>query len=67
MLSHKQLISLRDYCRQHEWPRLPQWQHWITARKPIAQKCIKKIGGRYHVDLEAFESYISKANLDENL
>lgn len=60
----KNLISLRDYCRQNDWPRLPQWQHWIITRKPIAQACIKKISGRYMIDLKALHDHIQKASLD---
>lgn len=61
----KDLISLRDYCRQNKWPRLPQWNHWITSRNPIATQCLKKIGGRYIIDLEAFQNYIKNASLDK--
>lgn len=61
----KDLVSLREYCRQNKWPRLPQWHHWIYARKPVAVKCIKKIGGRYMLDLAAFQQFISKASIDE--
>lgn len=61
----KNLISLRIYCKQNEWPRLPQWQHWIYSRKPIAQACIKKVGGRYLIDLEAFQNYVKNATLEE--
>lgn len=61
----KNLISLREYCRQHDWPRLPQWQHWIYARKPIALQCIKKLGSRYFIDLNAFENHIKNASLEE--
>ena len=60
----KSLISLRTYCRENPWPRLPQWQHWITTRKPIAIQCIKKIGGRYMVDLKAFQEYVKNASID---
>lgn len=63
----KNLISLRDYCRQHAWPRLPQWQHWINSRKPIAHACVKKVGGRYMLDLSAFNNYIKNASLEETL
>lgn len=61
----KNLVSLRDYCRNNTWPRLPQWQHWITSRKPIAQACVKKVGGRYMLDLNAFNNYIKNASLEE--
>ncbi len=60
----KNLISLRTYCRTNDWPRLPQWQHWITARRPVAVQCVKKIGGRYLIDLDAFQKYIKNATLD---
>lgn len=66
MNEFKNLILLREYCRKNEWPRLPQWQHWIYARKPIAQQCIKKVAGRYLIDLTAFEAYIANASLEEN-
>ncbi len=59
------LVSLRDYCRQYPWPRLSQWHHWIYSGSLVAQACVKKIGGRYLVDLTAFESYVAQASLDE--
>lgn len=61
----KRLIPLREYCRQHEWPRLPQWHHWIYSKHAVALKCIKRIGGRYMVDMGAFEEYVKKATLME--
>lgn len=61
----KNLVSLRSYCRQNEWPRLPQWQHWIYSKKPVAQACVKKVGGRYLIDLEAFQTYVQNATLEE--
>lgn len=57
------LVELRVYCRQNLWPRLPQWQHWITSKKPVAVECIKKIGGRYLIDLDAFKKHIEKASI----
>jgi hypothetical protein len=65
MQNIKNLISLRDYCRQNKWPRLPQWQGWITSKKPIAVECIKKIGGRYMVDLDKFQKHIENATLED--
>jgi len=65
MLTIENLIPLRKYCRQNTWPRLPQWHHWIYRKHPVALKCIKKIGGRYMIDLMAFENYIKTATLDE--
>lgn len=62
----KTITSLRDYCREHEWPRLPQWQHWIYTRKPIARECVKMIGGVYYINLDAFERYLENATLDES-
>lgn len=59
------LVLLRDHCRQSKWPRLPQWHHWIYSRHPIAQSCIKKIGGRYLIDTQAFKNYVQTASLDE--
>jgi hypothetical protein len=59
------LIELREYCRQKKWPRLPQWQHWIYAKNPVAIQCVKKIGGRYLIDLEAFENYLKNATLGD--
>lgn len=59
------LVPLREYCRQNQWPRLPQWHHWIYRKHPVARQCVKKIGGRYLIDLSALEQYISKATLDE--
>jgi hypothetical protein len=61
----KNLVALRDYCRTNKWPRLPQWQHWIYSKKPIAQKCIKMISGVYYVSIEALEKYLDSATLDE--
>lgn len=61
----KNLIPLRDYCRQNDWPRLPQWQHWISSKNLVAQQCVKKIGGRYLIDLSAFEAYVANASLEE--
>jgi hypothetical protein len=62
----KNLVSLRNYCRENEWPRLPQWQHWIYSKKPIAQKCIKMIGGVYYVNLDAFQKYLDNATINEH-
>lgn len=59
------LMPLREYCRQNKWPRLPQWHHWIYRRNPVALKCVKRIGGRYMIDLEALKNYIEGATLDE--
>lgn len=61
----KNFISLRDYCRQNPWPRLAQWHHWIYSRNSIALKCVKRIGGRYMLDLHALQTYISCATLEE--
>lgn len=58
------LIPLREFCRNNDWPRLPQWQHWITRRHPIAIHCIKKIGNRYLVNVKALEEYLSKVTID---
>ena len=44
------IVPLRDYCRSHKWPRLPQWHHWIYVEAPVAKACVKKIGGRYLID-----------------
>lgn len=59
------LIPLRDYCRQNSWPRLAQWNHWIYSRNPIAMKCVKKIGGRYMLDLQALRMYVDQATLQQ--
>ena len=61
----KNLVELREYCRQNKWPRLPQWQHWIYAKKPIAVDCIKKVAGRYLIDLEAFQNHIKNASIEK--
>lgn len=61
----KNMIPLREFCRQNSWPRLSQWHHWIYSQAPIAKKCVKKVGGRYLIDIGAFESYISNATLKE--
>lgn len=60
------LIPLRDYCRKREWPRLSQWNHYIYNKSPIALACIKKIGGRYMVNLNALQKYIDNASLEES-
>ena len=65
MYCMKNLIPLRDYCRENEWPRIAQWNHWIFAKKPIAIKCIKKVGGRYLLDIEALKNYIKNSSLEE--
>ena len=61
------VIPLREYCRKYQWPRLPQWHHWIYAKNPIAKTCVKKVGGRYLVDLNAFHKYVEAASLEEKL
>lgn len=61
----KNLIPLREYCSKYNWPRLPQWHHWIYSKNAVAQACIKKISNRYMIDLKAFETYINNATLDE--
>lgn len=61
----KNLVSLSSYCRSYEWPRKPQWLHWIYSKNPIAQTCVKKIGSRYFISLSALENYIDQANLDD--
>lgn len=58
-------MPIREYCRANQWPRLSQWHHWIYSGNPIAKSCVKKIGGRYMLDLEAFAHYIEKASLNE--
>lgn len=58
-------VPLREYCRSHKWPRLPQWHHWIYVEAPIAKACVKKIGGRYLIDLSAFQKYVESASLKE--
>jgi len=59
------LQPLREFCRKTNWPRLTQFNHWINSRNPIAQKCIKKIGGRYVIDTNAFYSIVRNATLEE--
>jgi hypothetical protein len=59
------IVPLREYCRNHKWPRLPQWHHWIYVGAPVARAFVKKIGGRYLIDLPAFERYIESASLGE--
>lgn len=61
----ERLIPLRQFCRNRAWPRLPQFQNWINRRHRIAVACIKKIGKRYLIDVEAFENYIREASIDE--
>jgi hypothetical protein len=65
MQTLENIVPLRDYCRKYPWPRLPQWHHWIYARAPIAKACVKKVGGRYLVDLSAFHKYVESASLEE--
>lgn len=57
----RNLIPLRDFCRQNPWPRLPQWNNWIYSDHPIAVKCVKRVGGRYYVALDLFREYIKNA------
>lgn len=59
------LVELRPYCRRNPWPRLSQWHHWIYSKHPIAEACVKKIGGRYLIDLSALMAYIKQASLEE--
>ena len=61
----KNLMPIREYCRNNQWPRLSQWHHWIYSENPIARACVKKIGGRYMLDLEALARYIENASLNE--
>lgn len=58
------LISLPDYCREYDWPRKPQWLHWIYHKRAIALQCVKTIGTRYFIDLVAFGKYIDEAKLE---
>lgn len=60
----EKLIELREYCRTHKWPRLAQWQHWIYSRNPIALACVKKVGGRYIINLEAFNDHVQSATIE---
>jgi len=59
------LIPLALFCKQHSWPRKPQWHHWVYSKHPIAIKCVRRIGGRIMIDLKAFEEYVNNASLDE--
>jgi hypothetical protein len=61
----KNLQPLREFCRKNPWPRITQWNHWINSRHSIALKTIKKIGGRYVLDVEAFQEIVRNATLDE--
>ena len=65
MLTLEVLVPLREYCRNHKWPRLPQWNHWIYSKALIAKVCVKKIGGRYLIDMAAFQEYVENATLEE--
>lgn len=58
------LVPLREFCRHNKWPRLPQWNHWITTRNTVAKKCVKKIGGRYLVDVQEFQKLLKNASLE---
>ena len=62
----KGYIPLREYCRQNEWPRLAQWHHWIYSRSQVAEKCIRKIEGRYLIDVHAFQDYVANATLSKD-
>lgn len=55
---------LREYCRQKKYPKLSQWNHWIFSRHPIALKCIKKLGGRYLVNLDAWSEVVRNATIN---
>lgn len=59
------LVPLREFCRQNSWPRLAQWHHWIYTKAHIAEACVKKIGGRYLIDVQALEDYIMNATVEE--
>ena len=61
----KSLMPLRQFCRQNPWPRLSQWHHWIYSRAPIAENCVKKVGGRYLIDQNALQQYLMHATLEE--
>ena len=61
----KNLQPLREFCRENPWPRITQWNHWIATRHDIALKTVKKIGGRYVLDLEAFQEIVRSATLDD--
>lgn len=63
-MSFNSLVPLREYCRSHPWPRLSQWHHWIYSENTIAKKCVKRIGGRYMVDVLAFQEFVEKAGLN---
>ena len=65
MQTLKNFVPLRQYCRQNDWPRLTQWYHWIYSSADIAEKCVKKIGGRYLVDVVTFHNYVANATLCE--
>lgn len=39
---------------------------WIYSRNPIGMTCVKKIEGRYMLDLYALKTYIEKATLENN-
>lgn len=60
----KDLVNLRVFCKENDFPRLPQWQHWITSKHPIAQKCIKKIANRYWVNIVELKKYIESSGLE---
>ena len=66
MQTLKNFVPLREFCRQNSWPRLSQWHNWIYTSSPIAEKCVKRIGGRYLIDVNAFETYVKNATLRES-
>ena len=37
---------------------------WIYTKSDIADRCVKKLGGRYIIDLDAFEEYLSEIGLE---
>lgn len=57
-------IPLRDFCREVSWPRITQFNHWITSKHPLAKKCIKKVGGRYIINKKLFTEIVSRSNLE---
>lgn len=63
----KTILPLREYCRQRDWPRLPQFNYWINSRHPIALACIRRLGGRYFVDTVALEKFVNDATLWEKI
>lgn len=64
MMKPNRYIPLRKHCKEVSWPTLGQWNWWIYTKNDVASQCIKKLGGRYIIDLDAFEKYLAETGLE---